>query len=918
MTVSYEQPASNPLQDAAGNAVASFSGESVTNLTERERPIANAGDDVEADPGERVTLDGSESTDPNGDRLTFAWEQTAGETVVLSGADTARLSFTAPAGSAVLTFRLTVTDPDGLSDTDEVSVVVGDPPPPRRPVADAGDDVEVAPGEVVTINGLGSYAPDGGSLSYAWEQLSGPSVELEGAASARLSFTAPMEASVLVFRLTVTSEAGLTDTDDVRAIVGGLRPPTADAGNDLEVKPGELVTLDGTGSTDPAGGGLEYAWEQTAGERVPLNGRDSARLSFTAPANLGALAFRLTVTDRDGLFDTDSVTVTIVGVPPEQPVADAGDDVEVEPGELVRFDGLGSSAPDGGKLSYAWTQLSGPSVRLEGAGSARLSFTAPREPSVLVFRLTVTSEAGRSDTDDVRAIVGGLRPPVADAGNDIEAAPGQRVTLDGTGSTDPAGYGLTFAWEQTAGERVALSGSDSARLSFTAPETPGSLTFRLQVTDRDGLFDTDKVTVRVGDRSVSFGDAEIGTLNLTVGERIEPVRLPEASGGNGTLRYSLSSQPPGFAGLDHDIHSRWLTGIPREAGTFTFTWWATDADGDTATVVFLVVVNSMPSAHAGNDIAVEPDGYVRLDGSRSADPNGDILTFAWTQIRGEQITLPDPSYVQPSFTAPWRPEALVFRLTVTDPSGLSDSDEVTVTVRDTAPTFGNTVVSPMVLDLGHEIAPVALPVATGGNGTLSYGLASDPAGLAGLDFEPATRELSGTPHTKGRFVFTYRADDEDGNREDSDAALLTFVVTVQASREARKKALTRTLAAVGSSALSSALDSIGSRFVDTTPGTSVVLGGQHISLVAADGHKGGRSPCPATGGQGVGMNGQRDAGSCGYQSRAAGWADLMSSSSFSMALNEPASPTLLGVWGGGDLMAFEGAPDPGTRYQGEA
>ena len=814
---------------------------------------------MDADPGERVTLDGSESTDPNGDRLSFAWEQTAGETVVLSGADTARLSFTAPAGSAVLTFRLTVTDPDGLTDTDDVSVVVGDPPAPRRPVADAGDDVEVQPGEVVTINGLGSSAPDGGSLSYAWEQLSGPSVELEGAASARLSFTAPMEASVLVFRLTVTSEAGLTDTDDVRAIVGGLRPPTANAGNDLEVKPGELVTLDGTGSTDPAGDGLTFAWEQTVGERVPLNGRDSARLSFTAPATPGSLSFRLTVTDGDGLFDTDSVIVTIT---PQRPIADAGDDAEVEPGDLVTFNGLGSSAPDGGSLSYAWAQLSGPSVRLDGAGSARLSFTAPREPSVLVFRLTVTSEAGLTDTDDVRAIVGGLRPPIADAGHDVEAAPGQRVTLDGTGSTDPAGYGLTFAWEQTAGERVALSGANSARLSFTAPESPGSLSFRLRVTDRDGLFDTDSVTVTVGDRGVSFGDAEIGTLNLTMGELIEPVRLPEASGGNGTLRYSLRSQPPGFAGLDYDARSRWLTGVPREAGTFTFTWEARDADGDTATVIFLVIVNSTPSADAGNDIAVEPGGYVRLDGSRSADPNGDILTFAWTQIRGEQITLPDPSYVQPSFTAPWWPEALVFRLTVTDPSGLSDSDEVTVTVRDTAPTFGNAVVSPMVLDLGHEIAAVGLPVATGGNGTLSYGLASDPAGLAGLDFEPATRELSGTPHTKGRFVFTYRADDEDGNREDSDAALLTFVVTVQASREARKKALTRTLAAVGSSALSSALDSIGSRFVDTTPGTSVVLGGQHISFVAADGHRGGRSVCPA-GGQGVGMNRQRDAGGCG-------------------------------------------------------
>ena len=464
VTVSYEQPASSPLQDAAGNAVASFSGESVTNLTERERPIADAGDDVEADPDERVTLDGSASTDPNGDRLTFAWTQVDGETVTLSGANSARLSFTAPAGSGVLTFRLTVTDPNGLTDTDEVSVFVGSPPQAGRPVADAGDDVEV------------------------------------------------------------------------------------------------------------------------------------------------------------------------------------------EPGARVTFNGVGSSAPEDGSLSYTWQQLSGPSVRLDGAASAQVSFTAPREPSVLVFRLTVTSEAGITDTDDVRAIVGGLRPPVADAGNDLEAEPGQRVTLDGTGSTDPAGFGLTFAWEQTAGERVALSGTDSARLSFTAPETPGSLSFRLTVTDRDGLFDTDKVTVTVGDQGVSFGDAEIGTLNLTVGERIEPVRLPEASGGNGTLRYSLRSQPPGFAGLDYDARSRWLTGVARDAGTFTFTWRATDADGDTATVIFLVVVNSTPSAHAGNDIAVEPGGYVRLDGSRSADPEGDILTFAWTQIRGEQVTLPDPSYVQPSFS----------------------------------------------------------------------------------------------------------------------------------------------------------------------------------------------------------------------------------------------------------------------------
>lgn len=133
VTVSYEQPSANPLQDPAGNAVQSFSGLKLTNLSDRERPIADAGNDVEADPGERVTLDGSQSTDPNGDRLTFAWVQTEGETVALSGADSVRVSFTAPAASDVLIFRLTVTDSNGLTDADDVSVFVGGQ---RRPVGE--------------------------------------------------------------------------------------------------------------------------------------------------------------------------------------------------------------------------------------------------------------------------------------------------------------------------------------------------------------------------------------------------------------------------------------------------------------------------------------------------------------------------------------------------------------------------------------------------------------------------------------------------------------------------------------------------------------------------------------------------------------------------------------------------------------
>ena len=94
---------------------------------------------------------------------------------------------------------------------------------------------------------------------------------------------------------------------------------------------------------------------------------------------------------------------------------------------------------------------------------------------------------------------------------------------------------------------------------------------------------------------------------------------------------------------------------------------------------------------------------------------------------------------------------------------------------DTAPSFAGTVAD-QTYTAGEAITPLTLPAANGGNGTLSYSLTPTVPGLA---FAAATRTLSGTPTSAGTYNLTYQAIDGDTNTAASDAATLTFTITVQ-------------------------------------------------------------------------------------------------------------------------------------------
>ena len=670
-------------------------------------PTADAGADRTVFENTTATLDGSASSDPESQTLSYAWTQVGTPLVTLSSTTAASPTFTAPAveGDTTLTFSLIVTDSLGRpSAADTVTVTVANN---TAPTADAGADQTVTEGVTVTLDASASSDVESSVLSYAWSQTSGPTATLSSASAAKPTFTAPAVASStdLVFSLTVTDPGGLVSTaDTVTITVGDNTAPVADAGADRTVAESAAVTLDGSASSDPDKQTLAYAWTRTAGPDVTLSSATAAKPTFTAPSALSdnaTLTFRLTVTDAGGLTATDTVTVTVVAAANNQaPAADAGDDQTVAAGLPVTLDGSGSSDPEGETLTFAWSQTAGTSVTLSSASAESPTFTAPASAATLTFSLTVTAGGKTSAADTVTVTVTGTsqpNAPTANAGADRRAAQGATVTLDGSASSDPDNETLTWAWTHTSGlPAVNLTGANTAKPTFTAPtglSNDAVLTFTLTVTDPGGLTGADTVTVTVPTATNNTAPTADAGADRTA-----------ATGATVTLDGSASSDPEGdaltfawsqTAGATVQLSNATAESptftAPASAATLTFSLTVTAGGKSSAadTVTITVQANTAPTANAGADQTVVEGATATLDGSASSDPESQALTFAWSQIGSPAVTLSSTTAASPTFTAPAvaADTTLTFSLTVTDSGGLaSTADTVTVTVENnTAP-----------------------------------------------------------------------------------------------------------------------------------------------------------------------------------------------------------------------------------------
>ena len=459
-------------------------------------PIANAGPDQTVPVGSTPMLDGSKATDADGDPLTYSWtllSTPAGSTAALSDPAAMKPTFFVDK-PGIYVAQLIVNDGKVDSAPDEVVISTEN----SKPVAEAGPDQTALVGATVNLDGSQSSDVDGDPLTLAWTLMAVPS-----GSTAQLSDPAVVKPALIIDRpgtyvVQLVVNDGTLDSDpDSVTILTENSKPVANAGPDQTAHVGETVTLDGSKSSDVDGNPLTFKWAligQPAGSLAQLSSPAAVKpeLSIDKP---GTYVAQLTV--NDGTVDSDPDTVTII-TENSKPVADAGPDQTAHVGDTVTLDGSKSSDVDGDLLTHKWSLTivpAGSGAALSDPAAVKPQFSIDK-PGTYVAQLIVNDGTVDSDADTVTILTENSRP-AANAGPAQTARVGDKVTLDGRGSSDVDGDPLIFKWSLTAvptGSAAALSDPAAQQPTFFV-DKPG--TYVAQLIVNDGMMDSAPATVTI-------------------------------------------------------------------------------------------------------------------------------------------------------------------------------------------------------------------------------------------------------------------------------------------------------------------------------------------------------------------------------------------------------------------------------------
>ena len=223
------------------------------------------------------------------------------------------------------------------------------------------------------------------------------------------------------FTTTTFTTTTLTGTTSTTSTLAGSLAPVANAGPDQFTQTLSTLTFNGSGSFDPGGTIVSYAW------RFGDGGTASGIAVTHGYATAGIYTATLTVTDSRGASASDTAVVRVADRPP---VANAGPDQSGILGSAVTLRGSGSD-PDGTITSYRWDFGDGASA--SGATASHAYATA----GTYTAKLTVTDDRGAQASDSALVAIAGSAAgtPWARGFGGAASDVGYGVAVDSSGNT---------------------------------------------------------------------------------------------------------------------------------------------------------------------------------------------------------------------------------------------------------------------------------------------------------------------------------------------------------------------------------------------------------------------------------------------------------------------------------------------------
>ena len=526
----------------------------VTISTVNTAPVANAGPNQTVALGSRVVLNGSASSDVDGNLLTYSWRLLTipeGSNAALSEANSVSPAFVVDQPG---TYTAVLTVNDGYSDSNPAIVAISTQNIP--PVANAGVAQFVSAGALVQLDGSCSSDLSGSPLNYYWTLINlpdGSAATLSNPGDVNPTFIADLPGTYIA--QLVVSDGTVASNAATVLITTQNAPPAASPGSAQAVSAGTLVQLDGSGSTDVAGNSLTYQWSLIGvpqGSAAKLSQPNAVNPTFQADLP-GTYIAQLIV--NDGIFTGAPATVMISTNTVLPPTANAGPPQSTTVKSSVKLSGAATD-PQGMPVAFNWALIGAPSgsaAALSSDNIASPTFVADLQ-GTYVAQLIANNGVLISPPATVVVTTGNTRP-VANAGPAQIVAVTANVTLNGGGSLDADNDSLTYSWvllTRPAGSAATLTASTTVSPSFVA-DVGGA--YVAQLTVNDGLINSNPSTVLITTTTSPIITLAPNPLNLAPNSSgTLTVKLSAPAGTSGQVVNLVSSNPkvaavPATAGI---------------------------------------------------------------------------------------------------------------------------------------------------------------------------------------------------------------------------------------------------------------------------------------------------------------------------------------------------------------------------------